>query len=201
MVRPTQSKTDFERARAETLDAAIQLFKDGGEAAVSFRNLAKQLGYSVMKPYRYFPGGKDELLAMIKAQSLNDFAAWQSKTLEEYEGDPNLFLEAFVEAYVTFALDDPTRFRIMFEQNSNPDRFPELQFAIDNARAVVLDGMMRVNELGISSGDPVKDAQLFWVSIHGLLTLHFSGQLAVGKSLEEFLPFLIHALKQALAHI
>lgn len=53
---------DAQRLRGELLDAAMQLFAQGGMEAVSMRAVAAQVGVSAMAPYRYFTD-KAELLS------------------------------------------------------------------------------------------------------------------------------------------
>lgn len=53
---------DAEQLRADLLDAAMQLFAQGGMEAVSMRAVAARVGVSAMAPYRYFTD-KAELLS------------------------------------------------------------------------------------------------------------------------------------------
>lgn len=68
------NQEDAARLRAELIAAAMQLYSEGGLAAVSVRAVAARVGVSPMSTYRYF-ADKAELLAGL----------WQSVFNELYE--------------------------------------------------------------------------------------------------------------------
>lgn len=68
------NQADAERLRAELIDAARQLYAEGGLAAVSVRAVAARVGVSPMSTYRYF-ADKAELLGGL----------WQSVFDELYD--------------------------------------------------------------------------------------------------------------------
>ena len=67
----------------DTAAGAHLLFDTGGRDAVTLRAISKELGCSPMQPYRYFPGGKQEILAEVKTRAFNHFAAHQEGVLAD----------------------------------------------------------------------------------------------------------------------
>src|ERR1700735_4852335 len=62
-----------EAVRERLCDAAARLFLEEGEAALSMRRLAAEVGCSPMAPYRHF-ADKQALIAAIRAQAFDRLA-------------------------------------------------------------------------------------------------------------------------------
>src|SRR5580700_1318933 len=102
--------TDF---RERLCEVAAHLFYARGPQGFTLRELATELGVSPMTPYRYFKD-KDAILAAVRARAFNKF----SRALEDAYTDPGdapARASAAGEAYIRFALEDPTSYKLMFD--------------------------------------------------------------------------------------
>ena len=68
-----RSADDRDAIRGRLCDAAAKLFLEEGEAALSMRRLAAEVGCSPMAPYRHF-ADKEALVAAIRAQAFERLA-------------------------------------------------------------------------------------------------------------------------------
>jgi AcrR family transcriptional regulator len=196
MGRPALTDLELSIARERTCDIALALFDQGGRDAVTLRAIAKVLGCSPMQPYRYFPGGKSEILATVKTRAFLHFAAHQDALLgENIDNDIDL-LENYGAGYVRYARENPASFRIMFELELLPEEtFPDLAEAARRARTPVMTAIRRLVDDGVLQGEPAQIAKILWASVHGLATLHLTGQLEGDSELEDLLPFLTRTLR------
>ena len=110
----TLTRTEVDDFRDRLCDAAAGLFESRGREGFTMRDLAGKLGVSPMTPYRYFKD-KDAILAAIRARAFNRFAAALEDACAR-PGDAPSRARAAGEAYVRFALDDPTAYKLMFDQ-------------------------------------------------------------------------------------
>ena len=196
MGRPALTDEELITVQQRTCDIALDLFDQGGHDAVTMRAIAKVLGCSPMQPYRYFPGGKSEILAMVKTRAFLHFASQQEALLgEEIDNDIDL-LEIYGAGYVRYARENPASFRIMFELELLPEEtYPELADAARQARLPVMTAIRRLVDDGLLQGEPQQIAKILWASVHGLATLHLTGALADDSELDDLLPFLTRTLR------
>lgn len=198
MGRPAISEAEFEKEQERIRDAAQSLFEQNGRDAVTLRAISKAIGSSAMQPYRYFPGGKSEIMAAVKARAFDRFTAHMSEVSTRTLDDIAM-LEAYCESYVGFALSDPSSFRLMFEQEvEDEEDYPELLEAEARARQPVIDLIRKVVETRHIGEDPAKIGQILWASVHGLVMLHLSGQLKFGDGMADLAPVLAKTLKAGL---
>ena len=178
----TQEERNAFRGRA--LDAAMGLFADHGYRGVTLRSLAKALGVSAMTPYRYFEN-KDELFAMVRTEAFRRFADAQRDAIAGIE-DPEHALRLLGKAYVSFALDQPDAYHIMFELLQAPfGTYRELDEEQARAFSYLRDAVERFMQARDHEGDPLQRAHLLWAQVHGLVSLHLAGKLVVGCTLND----------------
>ena len=179
-IRRKQQQEDL---KAKILDAARELFVANGVESVSMRKIAEKIGYSATTLYIYF---KD------KESLLHDLCEKDFGTLRESFGkigritDPIERLRKLGQAYIAFALEYPSHYRLLFmtphqdpeyENNrydtkrGNPD-----QDSYAFVRATVVEGLAA----GVFR-DEYQDAdllaQVLWSALHGVASLH----LIMGK--------------------
>jgi len=181
--------------REKLLEVTQKLFADLGEAGVTMREIAAQLQVSPMTPYRYFKG-KEEILAAARARAFTQF----SKTLEDAYATPGTPLEkagATGEAYIRFALENPSTYRLMFDiADHDTEKFPELEEAEKRARLTLTRHIPALIEAGIYEGDPVLIGHVFWVMLHGAVTLQLSGKLGPECDMRKILEGAFTALSE-----
>src|SRR5256885_13290570 len=104
--------------REVLLQAAIQLIAEVGPAAFTLRETARRAGVSHNAPYRHFPD-REALLAALAAEGFAMLG-------ERLRGKPGREMGA---AYVSFALEQPQRLRLMFGGVLPLAKYPQLNSA------------------------------------------------------------------------
>ncbi|HVM99886.1 MAG TPA: TetR/AcrR family transcriptional regulator [Caulobacteraceae bacterium] len=176
-VKPPQSRARSADARGEVrgrlCDAAAKLFLEEGEAALSMRRLASEVGCSPMAPYRHF-ADKAALIAAIRAQAYDRLA----DALEGVAKDERRRARDIGEAYVRFARENPAAYKLMFDL-AQPDEaaYPELVAAAARAREAMSRYVRELVEAGVLAGDPTQLGYVFWAAIHGLVVLDLAGRI------------------------
>ena len=171
--------------RAALLEAGLAHLESGGEADISLRQLAREVGVSATAVYRHFPD-KRALLAALAEEGFVLLGAAQRRASLAAGGGTEGFA-ATGRAYVRFALANPALFRLTFTHAGidaasglgDDDASQQLlayarQFSGDNAPALalqawsvahglamlMLDGRVKPNEAII---DAVIDAATLFV--------------------------------------
>lgn len=171
--RRARSEGDRDAVRGRLCEAAAKLFLEEGEAALSMRRLAAEVGCSPMAPYRHF-ADKAALIAAIRAQAyerLADALAAVAQNDRHRAADVG-------EAYVRFARENPAAYKLMFDlAQPDEDAWPELVAASARAREAMAGYVRELVEAGVLAGDPVELGYVFWSTIHGLIVLDLAGRI------------------------
>lgn len=184
MARAALSQEQIHDFRQRAIQEATSLYVEGGLGALTIRGLAIRLGCSAMTPYRYFEN-LDELIAMVRADGFRRFADQQEAALAAGDEAEDSLLK-LKHAYIEFALREPEIYTIMFQlPREDSQDFEELKsesrrgfsFLVQAAELAVTEGMFE--------GDPLTVAHVLWANTHGLVSLHLSGKLLMGRSLSE----------------
>ena len=184
MARAALTVEELHAFRGRAVAAATGLFAERGYRGVTLRSLAKELGVSPMTPYRYFEN-KEELFAMVRTEAFRRFADAQRDAVEGIN-DPEDALRMLGRAYVSFALDEPDAYHIMFELLQAPaGTYPELEAEQARAFSFLHDAARKGGEAGLSEGESLRRAHYLWAQIHGLVSLHLAGKLVMGCSLDD----------------
>ena len=191
MARTALSQAEVEDFRETLCETATRLFAEEGYEGVTLRALAANLGCSPMTPYRYFEN-KAEIFEAVRTSAFSRFADAQEQAAAGMT-EPGERLRALCLAYVRFATNEPHAYRIMFELDQS-------QIGEEAYRGwnVMLGTVQEAVASGIIEGDPEIVAHLLWSSVHGLVALHLSGHLTLGRSLEELMDAL---LERELSHL
>ena len=175
----TRERRDRERneTRKRILDAARELFATQGYDAVTMRKIAEKIEYTPTAIYFHFKD-KDSLIAELCA---GDFLAF-SRLLFGIGSiaDPIERLRRLADGYVSFAIDYPNHYRLLF-MTPHPSRADEdrvrrgvpeedayrfLQLTVAQA---IAEGRFRPE---LTDADLV--AQLLWAALHGVVSLHIA---------------------------
>jgi AcrR family transcriptional regulator len=164
---------DIETFRERLCDVAEQMFANHGPDGVTMRQLAAELGVSSMTPYRYFKD-KDAILAAVRRRAFTRFAtAMEEATKSAGGGQPG-------EAYLQFALANPSAYRMMFDtyQPTFQD-YPDLLAAMDRARSTMTMGWKHLGAQGKLPADMDINlvGHLHWSAMHGAVMLELAGLL------------------------
>ena len=169
--RRARSAPAREAVRERLCDAAAKLLVEEGEAALSMRRLAAEVGCSAMAPYRYF-ADKEALIAAIRTAAFNRLA----DALDGVAADGRHRAADIGDAYVRFARENPAAYKLMFDL-AQPDEaaYPELAAAAGRGREAMAGYVRELVEAGVLVGDPVALGYVFWAAIHGLIVLDLGG--------------------------
>jgi AcrR family transcriptional regulator len=166
---------------ATLLGAVQEALRSDGASALSLRDVARRAGVSHAAPAHHF-GSKTGLLTAFAVQS---YQAMAQAVLDEISAsnpaDGPSALAAIGRGYVRFAIEEPTRFDVMFRVDSLDESDPDLVAAMNAAFSVLVDTVERCGREGfVGDRDPMLVAVAAWSIAHGLASLWISGRL-VGR--------------------
>src|SRR5689334_16318119 len=99
--------------RAAMIGAAIRLIEETGGEAVTVREVARQAGVSSGAPFRHFASRK-ALMTAVAEEAMAKLRAEIERRLTGVAADEPLgALLALAEAYVDWAVDHPTHYRVL----------------------------------------------------------------------------------------
>jgi AcrR family transcriptional regulator len=99
--------------RAEILDTAWKLAREEGLAALSLRDIARNVGMQAPSLYSYFDS-KHAIFDAMFAIGARDFAVGQTQV--PVTGDVLTDLKSGMHFFVQFCTDDPVRYQLMFQR-------------------------------------------------------------------------------------
>ncbi|MFN6190722.1 MAG: TetR/AcrR family transcriptional regulator [Planctomycetia bacterium] len=172
--------------RNALIASAVRLIEQGGEAAFSLREAARDVGVSANAAYRHFDD-KSALLAAAAAGGLEQLASRMMKAMDRAAESGNKERRAIARfkavgrAYVEFAMAHPELFRLMFSGSgvacldvgvasvATPTPWELLGRSLD---ALVTDGLLPADR---RAGAELKA----WSVVHGFASLALAGHSAV----------------------
>ncbi len=170
------SKDDVADFRDRLCEVAARLYAVKGVGGVTMRELASALGVSAMTPYRYFHD-KEEILAAVRTRAFDRFA----EALENARAQPGSSIErgrAVGQAYIRFALEEPSAYRLMFDLSQpSEEAYPDLVRAMNRARVNMTAHVDSLQDDGLLDGDPELIGHVYWAMLHGVVSLQLAGKL------------------------
>ena len=164
--------------KALALRAAGDIVAESGAAALSMREVARRIGYTVGALYLVFTN-LDDLIVHLNEQTIMDLRA----SLERIRGRPSQpaqNLRLLVAAYLGFALLNTARWRLVFEHRLPEGQKAPATYPGHTAAIFALVGA-RLREAGITH-DAASTAELataLWSGAHGICMLAVTGKLQV----------------------
>jgi AcrR family transcriptional regulator len=159
----------------QLLGAAARVLAEEGEAAVTARRLAAEIGASTMAVYTHF-GSMDELLVHLYRDGFARFGeALESPGLT---ADPVADWAAHGWAYRRFALENRHLYRVMFGDGLVRFKFddPADQEAAQATFGSLLTRLQRCADAGRLAIDDVASAgQVVWATSHGHMSIELTG--------------------------
>lgn len=154
---------------------ALDTLRAEGDAAISLRALAKQLGVSAPALYRHF-SDRNTLLAEL---AISGFEALRNRLRAVDQHMPRKALIKIGLVYVAFAQEEPNLYRLMFGGRVLPmGAHPRLDAAGKGAFQVLEDTVARARQLGYLKPSPVSlITAAAWSLVHGLSQLTIDGHL------------------------
>lgn len=157
------------------VEAALAVVEAEGAAALSLRDVARQVGVSAAAVYRHF-ADKEALLAEVAAEGFAALNRAFAEALAAAPEQPELRLLALGEAYVRFGRGRPGLYRLMFGSPPGPITNPRLQQESQQAFFALLNGLAAV-EPQAGPAQLTAAAVAAWSLVHGYVHLGLEGQL------------------------
>lgn len=164
-----------EEIRTRILDAARELFANEGVESVTMRRIADRIEYSPTAIYFHFRD-KEALLAELCDCDFRSFAHGFIEIAQI--ADPVERLRAAGRAYVSFGLNNPSHYRLMFMTPKTTEASTIAKGNPEEDSYAFLKGI--VSEL-MQQGrfrDDITDvdlaAQVMWSAMHGLVSLEIA---------------------------
>jgi AcrR family transcriptional regulator len=163
--------------RRALLEQAVVTIQKHGVDQLTLRAVGKDLGVSRTALYRHF-ADKNALIEAVAAQGFRTLrerldAAWVAG------GEGRAGFDAMAAAYVGFALDQPSHYRVMFggaidRETCDPD------LPIEGAAAfqTLVDALTsQQRHRLVRDDDPLQLANYIWSIVHGISMLALDGRL------------------------
>jgi AcrR family transcriptional regulator len=176
---PPTSRQDkrHQEIRDEILSAARVLVVEKDARSLTVRELAGRVDFSAPALYRYFEGGKDEILLALAAQDLDHLSAHLLTVPEALPVDERLIELGL--AYIQFAREHPAELDLLFESLSALSRKAQDDSLEVLTPAPLFQIIQSVLEDGIAQGvlhaRDEDDVMLMWhgawALVHGLVAV------------------------------
>lgn len=178
--------------------AAVELVEGSSPEELTLREVSRRVGVNHRAAYRHF-ADKTTLLAAVAEDGYRVLLVELERVLQAMpKARASERLMALAVAYVSFAIDQPARYRIMFGRRLNEDgRFNELEALVARAYSL-LAGELKAGQLNREFVEqPVRELVFgFWSLTHGFASLAIVRRLKVKRSLldgwsrEVFAPYI-----------
>jgi AcrR family transcriptional regulator len=166
--------------RAALVQAGLEMLKTRSAEEVSLREIARMVGVSATAVYRHFPD-KAALLGALCDEGGRELARLQVEAMKKSGGGRPGF-DAVGRAYVRFALDNPTLFRMMMTTRPAVD-FLDIQPDRDNSALQLLrENIAALVPAGASQEQRRIAALRAWSIVHGLAMLMLDNQVPVDEA-------------------
>jgi AcrR family transcriptional regulator len=177
--------------RRALVQAALELAAEDKDWNFSLREVARRAGVSHNAPYNHFPHKRDLLDAAAAAG--HDLLRSELTAAVAKIADPRAALSKMSSAYVSFGIQNPVLYRLMFSvMPSGPAWRPEEVLTAWVASRAVLENILRrgarigVFDSALSRNPELQAATLYtWSVVHGLTMLAIDGLANVKHLLME----------------
>jgi AcrR family transcriptional regulator len=186
--------------RRALVEEAVRTIQANGVQSLTLRAVGQKLGVSRTALYRHF---KDKT-ALLMAVATEGFRTLRLRLVGAWEQDGHGLrgFDAMGLAYVRFAVEHPSHYRVMFGGfvgDCDDDR--ELVTEGSAAFGALVNALVDLQQEGVvRRDDPLKLAQFIWAVVHGVAMLAIDGQLAQqDASPDELMAFASHRLRTGIA--
>lgn len=159
--------------RDALLRAAVDIVERDGGGAIGLREATRMAGLTHGAPYRHFRG-REELIGAVAEEGFRELMGACLAAQSRAGGDPLLAFRALGVAYVTFALEHPGWFRVMF--GAEAAGHPPVRAAEGAVFALCVSAIASAQRKGlVVEGDTQELAMFAWSSAHGIAVLVLDG--------------------------
>lgn len=175
------------------LQEAIRLIQKDGPAALTLRSVGQRLGVSRTALYRHF-ASKGALLGAVAGEGFRTFREALVDAWADAGKGPAGF-SAMGLAYVRFALDHPSHYRVMFGGFVRPGDVPRDPGEDTDAFGVLVGSIVEQQQQGlVRDDDPRQLAMYIWAVVHGIATLALDGVLKDRADTERLTRFALERI-------
>jgi AcrR family transcriptional regulator len=188
--------------RRALIQATLRLIRERGPTGFTLREVARRAGVSHNAPYRHFRN-KEALLAAVAEEGFVALTQATERAAREATTPQQRLVERGV-AYVTFALERPAHYRVMFGPAIRRGRHPGLDTVAQRAFDSLVREMAFGQQVGAFAGsDPRELARVAWALVHGVADLAIGQQLALknGKDLDALITVATTILSRGLERV
>ena len=177
MPKGSKPKTGYHHGdlRRALIEAALSLVAERRGADLSIREVARRAGVTYAAPYHHF-ADKSALLAAVACEGFEGLVAKLERAAARKQSLESE-LQAMAEAYIAFAMEQPSHYRVMF--------LPEVKASVDSealhesaerALGLLLERVVRARPSASANTQEVIAATA-WAALHGLALLAIDGTL------------------------
>jgi AcrR family transcriptional regulator len=161
--------------RDEILQAARELVDEKGAAGMSLREVAKRTGFTPGALYRYFPGGKVEVVSALVAQVVELLGDHMRRVPTDLPPDERLIELGLV--YLEFAREHPDALSLIVESVAALEDVdvtdPNESILASTSVFAIIDEAMRAGVTGDAAGALSDDDYMLmwhgaWAFLHGI---------------------------------
>jgi AcrR family transcriptional regulator len=160
--------------RATLLDVTLNLVNEAGVGGLSLREVSRRAGVSHAAAYNHF-ADKAALIAALVGESFERFAIALREARDAGVGELDSLRRIGI-AYVVFAHEHPTRFKLMFRPELTGRRPADPSDSISaGSYRVLVDAVDAALAAGVIAGDAASIVLASWSIVHGLAALIVDG--------------------------
>ena len=203
MARPKYSDDTVILHKDAILSAAMELLESEGISGISLRKTAKIMDWSSTAIYRYFEN-KQDLITALRARA---FQRMEDQLEQAVKPNSSALenLRHIARAFLLAGQTRPELYELMFFQfqNEGESRYFE---NLSAAKKDCLDVCTKLVAHAQKSGDlpphidPLTTAHIFWINMHGLVSLDISSQLVMGRNIKVLADVVIENTLNGLLH-
>lgn len=182
--------------RDKILAISRHLLFSEGYSSLSMRNIAKEVGASATSIYLYFEN-KDHLVHTLIEESVEELSVAIEIGASEFNSTIDKF-EAIIRAYVSFALDNPEKYQVIYMvQSSKMSRYPREKFRKARRGYALLESIILtgIEEELMELSEPKIAAYSIWGQLHGIISVvlnqHLDSRIDRKKFIEESIEYIV----------
>ncbi|MBT5555925.1 MAG: TetR/AcrR family transcriptional regulator [Halieaceae bacterium] len=180
------------------IGVAAQLVESSGSYDITITQVAKLSGVSAAALYRHFKD-KEALVSAVAELIHRTFTQYLLAAEAEVERGTLAHFEALGSAYLRFAEEKRTFFRLMWEYRGNTEIKQGTAPAMAAGFQILLDAveLYTTRQSSPQPHSPMRTATLLWSTVHGIATLrhnHLLDKFDENVKAEELLKTATHAI-------